>query len=925
MTSTSNLPLIDDYFTDPDLRPDPFDEIEWEVTDAVIKNGDKIIFEQKDVEFPAGWSENARNIVAQKYFRGRMGSDLREYSVKQMVDRVARTITRWGIEKGYFPGVYENGEFGTPGTRRHTASIFYQELKFILVNQLAAFNSPVWFNVGHVDNPQCSACFILSVEDSMEGTHGIKAWQTQETDIFRGGSGSGVNLSKIRASTEHLSRGGLASGPVSFMRGADAWAGTISSGGATRRAAKMVVLDVDHPDIEEFIDSKAVEEDRLAVLKAHGLIDGIDQTAAVGSYQNANNSVRVTDLFMEAVEDGEDWGLVNRVDGSVAKKVSANKLMDKIAAAAWRCADPGIQFDTTINEWHTSPSSGRINASNPCSEYMHVDDSACNLASINVGKFFDFENKSFDVASFKHTVDVLITAMDIIVDSSRYPTPSIEQGTKAHRQLGLGYANIGASLMALGVPYGSPEGRSIVAGITSLMTARAYVQSGHIAAKLGPYEAWNIEGNAEAHHKVLFKHAQDNRIAFNRLAVADYNPIAEELLSVAADTWDRAQDIAAESGMRNAQASVIAPTGTISFLMDCDTTGIEPDFSLVKYKSLSGGGMITIVNRTVPLALKSLGYDKTQVAELVDTLETSGVEAFMAGLKEEHKDVFKTANDLTYHEHIDMMAAAQPFLSGAISKTVNMPSTATVEDIKEAYIYSWRSGIKALAIYRDGSKGAQPLNVKVERKDEATEEKVIEKLVEVPKRRRLPSTRQSITHKFSIGGHEGYITAGLYEDGTVGEIFLSDVGKDGSTLLGMMNAFATSISIGLQHGVPMEDLVRKFVNRQFEPRGITTNPEIPFSTSILDYVMKWLASQFGSADLQHELGLKTEAAKAMEADRMALVAEHEGAKPKPSTAPAKVTRALSSDGPPCGACGSIMQRTGACHTCPSCGATTGCG
>src|SRR3954464_15287826 len=810
----------------------PFDAVEWEIRDAVIGDPEKPAFEQRGVEFPKSWSQNATNIVAQKYFRGRMDSPERESSVKQMIGRVAGTIATWGRDGGYFASDDD-------------AQAFEDELTHILLHQMAAFNSPVWFNVGFEEHPQCSACFILSVEDTIES---ILDWNTKEGMIFRGGSGSGINLSNIRGSQEHLAKGGLASGPVSFMRGADSWAGTIKSGGKTRRAAKMVVLDIDHPDVLDFIWCKAREEEKAAALRDAGFDMRLDSEAFASiQYQNANNSVRVTDEFMERADRGEEWELKARVDDAANEIVDAKDVLNQIADAAWRCADPGVQYDTTINEWHTCPNSGRINASNPCSEYMHVDDSACNLASLNLMKF-RHEDGSFDVEAFEHAVDVVILAQEIVVSPSSYPTEEIGKNARDFRQLGLGYANLGALLMANGMAYDSDEGRAMCAAITALMTGRAYRKSAEVAGGIGPYAGY--EENADPHLHVMRKH---------REAAAE---ISDELLSdtalveAARRSWDEAVSLGEEHGYRNAQATVLAPTGTISFLMDCDTTGIEPDFSLIKFKELVGGGQMTIVNQTVPLALQTLGYPQGAIDQIVAHINEHASIVGAPLLSDEHLPVFDVAvgeRAISAMGHIKMMAAAQPFISGAISKTVNLPAEASIDDVADAYLQGWKLGLKALAIYRDGSKTAQALRT------EAKEGKAEPAPAEEPKpaRRRMPRERQSITHKFSIAGHEGYITAGMYEDGSVGEIFLTDIGKEGSTLRGMMNAFATSISIALQYGVPLDTLVQKFSYMRFDPEGITTNPEIPFAKSMPDYIMRWLASRFLDADTQEELGILT--------------------------------------------------------------------
>jgi ribonucleoside-diphosphate reductase alpha chain len=1313
-------------FTSPDMHP--FDAIEWERRDARIGHGDRVAFEQQDVEFPKSWSQNATNIVAQKYFRGQLGSPERESSVKEMISRVAGTISRWGREGNYFAS-------------EEDARTFNHELTHILVNQMAAFNSPVWFNVGFEESPQCSAClpyhalvstphgmvpigeiveseqvglnvydstgvtkvvavkdngrkpvsrvklrngnfieatpdhvvkavagrgatpqwlrvdelkpgmrlhlhphrakvtdpirvavgaggveqgnvearlellnetdhvavaeaalagwlqadgfvgqyttgtnrsltiefqvasddefdwiienlgivfpdvhhkvreadtqetrvrrirlygevlreyverwdlldrgtemrvpsrlftsshdeivaylrslfqadgyvsvrrahgcenarvafavigerwtedvqlllgtlgiysrrthkrekrsdrhdlhevfisigserarfaeligffghekqqkllesltlrnpkrcadlreeeivsiaqlgemsvydiqtesnefltnniavhncFILSVEDTMES---ILDWNTKEGMIFRGGSGSGINLSNIRGSMEPLAKGGTASGPVSFMRGADSWAGTIKSGGKTRRAAKMIVLNVDHPDIREFIWCKAKEEDKAEALRDAGFDMSIDGDGFKSiQYQNANNSVRVTDEFMRAVEDDGEWRLISRTTGEpIGEPVSARELMREIAEAAYRCADPGMQYDTTINRWHTSPNSGRINASNPCVEYMHVDNSACNLASLNLMKFRRSDG-TLDVESFEHVVDIVLLAQEIIVGPSSYPTEEIGVNARAFRQLGLGYANLGAYLMSNGTPYDSEEGRHAAAAITALMTGRAYRRSAEAAGALGPYERY--EENREAHNNVMRMH-RDAAYAIPGEGSAD-----AELLAAAKHSWDEAVELGEHDGYRNAQASTIAPTGTISFLMDCDTTGIEPDFSLVKFKELVGGGQMTIVNKTVPLALQTLGYTEQQVEQIDAYLAEHATIVGAPSLNEEHLPVFDVAvgeRAISHMGHIKMMGAVQPFVSGAISKTVNLPEEATVEDIADAYLQAWHLGIKALAIYRDGSKTAQALRTDAQKAAPADVDAIVEQAVSKalaeagPRRKRMPRERQSITHKFSIGGHEGYITAGMYPDGSVGEIFLTDIGKEGSTLRGMMNSFATAISIALQYGVPLETLVQKFSYMRFEPEGITGNPEIPFAKSMPDYIMRWLASRFLDTDAQEDLGILTPEVRARKAAQEAAQSmhgsdtagpsgadeEHEGAAPEASAgATGQSTPAAASftDSPPvvparlqgldlgpaCGQCGGMMQRTGSCYTCSSCGNNTGCG
>jgi ribonucleoside-diphosphate reductase alpha chain len=934
---------IERFFTSPDTHP--FDTVQWESRDARIGHGDRVAFEQTDVEFPTTWSQNATNIVTQKYFRGQLDTPARERSVKQIIGRVAHTIAGWGRERGYFATDADGDAFEA-------------ELTHILLYQMAAFNSPVWFNVGFEESPQCSACFILSVQDTMES---ILDWNTKEGMIFRGGSGSGINLSNIRGSMEHLAKGGTASGPVSFMRGADSWAGTIKSGGKTRRAAKMVVLDVDHPDIREFIWCKAREEDKAQALRDAGFDMSIDGDGFKSiQYQNANNSVRVTDEFMQAVEEDREWRLTSRITGQpVGEPTSARELMREIAQAAWRCADPGVQYDTTINRWHTCPVSGRINASNPCSEYMHVDDSACNLASLNLMRFRRADG-TLDVASFEHAVDIMLLAQEIVVSPSSYPTEEIGANARAFRQLGLGYANLGAYLMSNGMPYDSDAGRTTAAAITALMTGRAYRESARVAGALGPYERY--PENRVEHNHVMEMHREAAH------AIDDARCTDTELLAAARQVWDEAVELGERHGYRNAQATVLAPTGTISFLMDCDTTGVEPDFSLVKFKELVGGGQMTIVNRTVPLALQTLGYSEQQVEQIEAHLAEHGTIIGAPGLAAEHLPVFDVAvgeRAISHMGHIEMMGAVQPFISGAISKTVNLPQEATVEDIADAYTQAWRLGIKALAIYRDGSKTAQALRTDAQQGQDAAapatqddidaivEAAVTKALAEVgPRRKRMPRERESITHKFSIGGHEGYITAGKYEDGSVGEIFLTDIGKEGSTLRGMMNSFATAISISLQYGVPLETLVRKFSYMRFEPEGITGNPEIPFAKSMPDYIMRWLASRFLDVDVQEDLGILTQEVRArksaQEAAQSALASDTAGpSAPDPGdpassagnggagipaaaaltdTPPVVPARMKGLDlGPACSQCGGMMQRTGSCYTCSSCGNNTGCG
>src|SRR3954452_21448550 len=810
----------------------PFDQIEWEIRDAVIGNPESPAFEQRGVEFPKSWSQNATNIVAQKYFRGKLGSPERESSVKQMIGRVSGTIADWGRERGYFAG--EEG-----------AVPLEDELKAILVNQLAAFNSPVWFNVGFEEKPQCSACFILSIEDSMDS---ILDWIRREGIIFRGGSGSGVNLSKLRSSHEQLSKGGHASGPVSFMRGADASAGTIKSGGKTRRAAKMVILDIDHPDVEEFIWCKAKEEDKVRVLESAGYDMSLNSPDwASIQYQNANNSIRVTDSFMEAVERDEDWNLTARTDGAVVATLSARELLKQAAEAAWRCADPGVQYDTTINKWHTLPNTGRINASNPCSEYMSIDDSACNLASLNLMKFRR-EDGELDVEAFTHAVDVVFLAQEILVGNSSYPTAEIGHNAKAYRQLGLGYATLGALLMARGLPYDSEDGRAYAAAITALMTGRAYRKSAEIAGRMGAFAGH--APNAAAMIGVMAQH---------RAAVANIDgasSVPSDLLGACRQAWDDVLNLGEVHGYRNAQATVLAPTGTISFMMDCDTTGVEPDFSLVKSKKLVGGGEITIVNKSVSMSLDKLGYAPSEVEEIVAFVDERNTVVGAPYLKADHYPVYDCAvgdRAIHYMGHVKMMGAVQPFISGAISKTVNLPETATVDDVSQLLIESWKLGVKAIAIYRDNCKVAQPLSGK---KDGDAQESLVSALPPAPltQRRRLPDDRVEVGRKFRVGEYEGYIHVGLYEDGTPGDIFV-DIAKEGTTLAGLMNSFMISVSLGLQYGVPLDVYVSKFAHMRFEPAGMTNDADIRVAKSIVDYIFRWMGKKFLTVDQQEEIGI----------------------------------------------------------------------
>jgi ribonucleoside-diphosphate reductase alpha chain len=879
---------------------DPFDEVEWEIRDAFIPGKNGPTFEQRDVEFPKFWTQTATNIVAQKYFRGRMTSPERERSVKTMIGRIVGTVGTWGRDGGYFASEAD-------------AQTFEDELKTILVNQLAAFNSPVWFNVGFEEKPQCSACFILSIEDNMDA---ILDWIRREGVIFRGGSGSGVNLSRLRSSKEQLSKGGYASGPVSFMRGADASAGTIKSGGKTRRAAKMVVLDIDHPDIVEFIWCKSHEEEKARVLEAAGYDMSLDSPDwASIQYQNANNSVRVSDSFMEAVEADADWNLTARSDGTVVDTMKARKLLHDISEAAWRCADPGVQYDTTINAWHTLPNSGRINASNPCSEYMSIDDSACNLASLNLMKFRR-EDGELDVEAFEHACDVMFLAQEILVGNSSYPTPEIERNAKAYRQLGLGYANLGALLMARGLAYDSDEGRAYAAAITALMTGRAYRKSSEIAGRMGAFAGYRP--NAAAMLGVIAKH----RASVGNIANAETVPA--DLLGAARKSWDEALDLGEVNGYRNAQATVLAPTGTISFMMDCDTTGVEPDFSLVKSKKLVGGGEITIVNKTVAGGLEKLGYAPNEVDEIVAFVDERNTVVGAPYVKSEHYPVFDCAvgdRAIHYRGHVKMMGAIQPFISGAISKTVNLPETATIEDVSQLYVDAWRLGVKAVAIYRDNCKVAQPLSGKGDKSAQATIGGPAGAFA-APKRRRLPDDRTEIGRKFRVGEYEGYIHVGVFDDGSPGDIFV-DIAKDGTTLQGLMNSLMIAVSMGLQYGVPPEVYVSKLSHLRFEPSGLTNDADIRAAKSIPDYIFRWFGKKFLDVDQQEEAGILSMEVRAQMAERVA-----NGEPAHTAEAPTPGQTALFNpheDAIECNRCGGRMVRAGTCYTCRDCGTSTGCG
>jgi ribonucleoside-diphosphate reductase alpha chain len=902
---------LERYFTSP--GDDPYDGVAWELRGAAITDeSGKAVFEQADVEMPAFWSQTATNVVVSKYFRGPLGTPQRETSVRQLIGRVVGTLVQWGRQGGYFASEDE-------------ASTFADELTHILLYQKACFNSPVWFNLGVEEKPQCSACFILSVDDTMES---ILDWSKTEGMIFKGGSGSGVNLSKIRSSYEQLSAGGQASGPVSFMRGADSIAGSIKSGGKTRRAAKMVILNADHPDVLEFIECKAREERKAYDLGKAGWDMSLNGEAWTSiQFQNANNSVRATDDFMQSVVDDLDWELRSIHGGEVIETVKARDLLARIAQATWECGDPGMQFDTTINNWHTCANSGRINASNPCSEYMHVDDSACNLSSINLLKFLD-EQGNFDVESFRHCVATMIWAQEIIVGFSSYPTDKIARNARAMRQLGLGYANLGALLMALGVPYDSETGRAYAAGISALMTGHAYATSAVIAERTGPFDAYDL--NREPMLRVIGQH-RDASYEIDTSQIEALPSNLHELLSSARDAWDNALDLGVAHGYRNAQTTVIAPTGTIAFMMDCDTTGIEPDIALIKYKKLVGGGLMKIVNNTVPLALRRLGYDEKKVAEIVDYIDETGTIEGVMSLKAEHLPVFDCAfraerGERTIHHmgHIKMMGAVQPFVSGAISKTVNLPQEASAEEIMNAYIEAWRHGVKAIAIYRDGSKKVQPLSTGAKDNSERPAEGHAQ-------RRPLADTRTSITHKFKIEGHTGYITAGLYDDGSPGEIFIS-MAKQGSTIYGLMESFGRSISYALQYGVPLGDLVRNFSHMRFEPSGMTSNPEIPFAQSVIDYLFRWLASKFLPADEVEALGILTPEVKQRMIDRLDGNGNgsngngHNGHSESPAAVVETGVARLNgqADAPACANCGWIMMRSGTCYRCDNCGSTSGC-
>jgi ribonucleoside-diphosphate reductase alpha chain len=906
---------VERHFTKPGV--DPYDTCEWELRSAVITSeSGGVVFEQKDVEMPKFWSQMATNVVVSKYFRGHIGEPDRESSVRQLIGRVVRTITGWGREGGYFATEADGDSFR-------------DELTHILLYQMASFNSPVWFNVGIEKRPQCSACFINSVQDTMDSILGLAK---TEGMLFKYGSGTGSNLSNIRSSRELLAGGGTASGPVSFMKGYDSFAGVIKSGGKTRRAAKMVILNVDHPDILDFVESKEREEK-----KAWALIDaGYDGAfnAPGGAYdsvqfQNANHSVRVTDEFMRAVEKDGEWKTRAVTDQNrVMDTFKARELMRKMSESAWVCGDPGMQFDTTVNDWHPCPNTARINASNPCSEYMFLDDSACNLASLNLMRFYT-DAAGFDVESYRHALRIVITAQEIVVDTASYPTPAIEKNSHAFRPLGIGYANLGALLMARGLPYDSEEGREYAAAITSVLSGESYAQSARISAKIGPFDGYAV--NEEPFLRVIDKH---RRAAYR----INTRALPADLAEAATKCWDEAYALGKEFGYRNAQISVLAPTGTIAFMMDCDTTGVEPDIALVKYKKLVGGGMLKIVNQTVPIALKRLGYDQKQINEIVHYIDENDTIEGAPHVLESHLPVFDCAFKAThgtrsihYLGHLKMMGAVQPFISGAISKTINMPTAATIEDIEGAYIEAWKLGLKAVAVYRDGCKRSQPLSTG---KDKLVELGAAPTAV----RRKLPDERESITHKFSIGGHEGYITVGKYEDGSPGEIFIT-MAKEGSTISGLMDSFATMTSLALQHGVPLQLLIDKFTHTRFEPSGFTKNPEIPMAKSIMDYIFKWLAIKFLARDAQEDAGVIKRDADPAPPPNVVPLAPPDRAfvssltpivlPPRDADAPNTgskpgTTFLYQQDAPSCSDCGSIMVRNGACYKCLNCGSTSGC-
>ncbi len=910
---------FDRYFTTENIHP--YNQVEWELRAARITNDKgQIIFEQKDIEIPKVWSQMATDVVVSKYFYGKPGNTERETSLKQIIDRVSKTLAEWGRKDGYF-GTIEDSE------------IFETELTYILLNQYASFNSPVWFNVGIEKNPQCSACFINSLKDSMEA---ILDLAKTEGMLFKHGSGTGTNFSALRSGKETVRGGGKASGPVSFMKGFDAFAGVIKSGGKTRRAAKMVILNIDHPDIEEFIECKAREEKKAWALIEKGY-SGSFGGEAYGSvfFQNSNNSVRVTKAFMDAVVKDKPWHTRAVKTGKIMDTYRARDLMRKIAEAAHVCGDPGLQFDTTINEWHTCKATSRINASNPCSEYMFIDNSSCNLSSLNLLKFLD-ESGGFKIKDFCHVVNIMLIAQDIIVDNGSYPTEKIRENSVEYRPLGLGYANLGALLMCRGYPYDSDEGRAYAAAVSALLTGQAYKTSAHISKAMGPFK--HFDANRESMHQVIQMH----RYHLTRIE-SSYLP--DELLSAVNRVWNEASSLGFESGYRNAQVTVVAPTGTIGFMMDCDTTGVEPDIALVKYKKLIGGGVLKMVNRSVPRALKTLGHSDEQVADILKHIEENEKIEGAPHISNEYMQIFDCAfkpkngtRYIHYMGHLRMMAAVQPFVSGAISKTVNMPAETTPEEIMETFIEAWRMGLKSITIYRDGSKRTQPLTTSLADKDKdgATGQGATETVsVRKPYRKRLPNERPSITHKFAIAGHEGYITVGMYEDGYPGEIFVR-MAKEGSVVSGLVDAFATATSIMLQYGVPLDVLVNKFSHTRFEPSGFTNNPKIPIAKSILDYIFRWLSLKFIQKEDKTNVRLALDetgekpASTAEPAQAIAApLADQKKEKEAPETGKAEtreenISYQADIDSPPCPECGSIMIRNGACHKCINCGTTSGC-
>ncbi len=891
---------LERYFTR--AGASPYSVVEWETRSATILNDKgKVVFEQTDVDVPKFWSQMATNVVASKYFRGSLGSPQRERSVRQLIGRVVNTVTAWGRADGYF-------------ATEEDAQTFADELTYLLLHQRACFNSPVWFNCGIEEKPQCSACFILSVDDTMES---ILEWYRQEGLIFKGGSGSGVNLSKIRSGKEQLAGGGTASGPVSFMKAADASAGVIKSGGKTRRAAKMVILDIDHPDIKEFINCKVEEEKKAWVLIEAGYDSSLDGPA-YGSvfFQNANNSVRVSEEFMKAVVEDREWKTRYVTTGKTCQSFKARELLKMIAEGTYFCGDPGMQFDTTINDWHTCSGSGRINASNPCSEYMHLDNSACNLASLNLLKFLR-DDGVFDTESFRHAVDIIILAQDILIDNSSYPTPAITDNASRFRELGLGYANLGALLMSLGFPYDSDAGRAYAGAVTALLTGEGYLQSTRIARAMSPFAGFSE--NRQPMLRVLDKHR-------SHVSKISSSHVPLDLLASAREVWDMTCAQAEKYGVKNSQISVLAPTGTIAFMMDCDTTGVEPEIALVKYKKLVGGGLLKIVNNTVPRALKRIGYDSKEIQEIVEYIDEHETIEGAPHLKDDHLPIFECAfkvpngiRAIHYMGHLKMMGATQPFISGAISKTINMPADVSADEIMQAYIEAWRLGLKAVAIYRDGSKRTQPLNTS-KNEDKSHKEEVAEPR---PFRRRLPDERRSITHKFDIAGHEGYITVGVYEDDQPGEIFIR-MSKEGSTISGLMDSFATAISMALQYGVPLKVLVDKFSHTRFEPSGFTKNPNIPMAKSIMDYIFRWLATKFLDGQMQLEVGIIKPEEEDAGTKNIAQIPPQvpRGGAPRPLVSfPMGL---FQQDAPSCPDCGAIMIRSGACYKCMNCGAVSGC-